>query len=125
MNPTNPNTASLTDLVKIPGIGQTLAERIIAGRPYTKLDDLLWVSGIGPVLLDRLRPYLNDPSFEAEPAFETQPKPPARKNAEVDMLMYHPPPILNRFQIAGVLLGVVGVALVVGWIMSRQGADES
>ena len=52
------NTATTSELQSISGIGPVLAEKIIAGRPYKKVDDLLRVSGMGPKLLEKLRPYL-------------------------------------------------------------------
>jgi DNA uptake protein ComE-like DNA-binding protein len=42
------NTATGKELQYIKGIGPVLAERIIAGRPYKTVDDLLKVKGIGP-----------------------------------------------------------------------------
>lgn len=56
--PVDLNTATTSELQSISGIGQTLAARIIAGRPYKKVDDLLKVPGIGPRLLDRIRPHV-------------------------------------------------------------------
>jgi len=41
----------------INGIGPVLAERIIAGRPYKTIDDLLKVKGIGSKKLEKIRPY--------------------------------------------------------------------
>ncbi|HID31515.1 MAG TPA: hypothetical protein EYP19_16150, partial [Desulfobacterales bacterium] len=41
------NTASEKELQSIKGIGPVLAARIIAGRPYKTVDDLLKVKGIG------------------------------------------------------------------------------
>jgi len=52
------NTADARDLQSIPGIGPVLASRIIAARPYKTVDSLLRVTGIGPRLLDKIRPYL-------------------------------------------------------------------
>lgn len=54
----NLNTASPRELQAISGIGPVLASKIIAGRPYGCVDDLLNVSGVGPRLLRRIRPYL-------------------------------------------------------------------
>lgn len=52
------NTASGKELQSIKGIGSVLAERIIAGRPYKTVDDLLKVKGIGPKKLENIRPYV-------------------------------------------------------------------
>jgi competence ComEA-like helix-hairpin-helix protein len=51
------NTASKKELQSIKGIGPVLAARIIAGRPYTTVDDLLKVKGIGQKKLEKIRPY--------------------------------------------------------------------
>ncbi len=52
------NRASLAELEALPGIGPTLARRIVAHRPYLRLEDLLRVPGIGPKTLERIRPYV-------------------------------------------------------------------
>ncbi len=51
------NTASKEELMSINGISPNLAERIIAGRPYKNVDDLLKVKGIGQKKLEKIRPY--------------------------------------------------------------------
>jgi competence ComEA-like helix-hairpin-helix protein len=51
------NTASREELLAINGIGPVLSERIIAGRPYKTVDQLLKVKGIGPKNLEKFRPY--------------------------------------------------------------------
>jgi len=52
------NTATARELQTISGIGPTLATKIIAGRPYKNVDDVLRISGMGPKLLERVRPFL-------------------------------------------------------------------
>lgn len=54
----NINTASLEKLVTLPGVGPALAQKIMGGRPYTSIDDLLKVSGIGHVKLEKLREHV-------------------------------------------------------------------
>ena len=53
----NLNTASEKELQSIKGIGPVLAKRIIAGRPYRTVDDLLKVKGISTKKLETIRPY--------------------------------------------------------------------
>lgn len=49
------NEASAAELQTLPGIGPKLAERIMANRPYLKVDDLLRVSGIGSMTIEQFR----------------------------------------------------------------------
>ena len=51
------NSASRRRLEGVPGVGPALASRIIEGRPYAQVDDLLRVSGIGERTLERMRPW--------------------------------------------------------------------
>ena len=56
------NQASLHELDSLPGLGRSKAAAIIAHReahgPYTRLDDLLEVSGIGPGTVRSLEGYV-------------------------------------------------------------------
>ncbi len=52
------NTATEKELQTIKGIGPVIAGRIIAGRPYKAVDDLIKVKGIGSKKLEKIRPYV-------------------------------------------------------------------
>jgi competence ComEA-like helix-hairpin-helix protein len=57
----DPNTAPADSLELLPGIGKTLADRIVAYRQQHRFDrevDITEVRGIGPKLYERIRPYL-------------------------------------------------------------------
>lgn len=54
----NVNTAAATELETLPGIGPSKAAAIIANRPYTTVDDLERVPGIGARTLEQLRPLV-------------------------------------------------------------------
>ena len=54
--PVDVNAASPDEIASLPGIGPTIAARIVAGRPYASIDELLDVEGIGPKRLAAIRP---------------------------------------------------------------------
>jgi len=57
----NLNTAPSTQLEQLPGIGPSLADRIIRHRerrPFTSVEQLTGVRGIGPKTLDAVRPLV-------------------------------------------------------------------
>ena len=68
----DPNTATAAELRLLPRVGQTLADRIVQyrqqqlplqpGQPvFRKLKDLDPIPGIGPAMLEQLRPHLRFP----------------------------------------------------------------
>jgi len=57
----NPNTAARDELMRLPMIGETLANRIIEAaeeQPFTKPEDLLRVQGLHKGTLEAIRPFL-------------------------------------------------------------------
>ena len=58
----NINTATVEELQTLRGIGEQKAGDIVRYReengPFTRLEDLLKVSGIGPTTLENLRPFI-------------------------------------------------------------------
>jgi hypothetical protein len=52
------NNASAAQLAAVKGLSRKVASEIVKRRPYASIEDLLDVRGIGPKLLDKLRPYL-------------------------------------------------------------------
>lgn len=62
--PTQPldlNNASLQQLQKLPGVGQSTAEKIVAYRmlhPFTRIEDVMEVKGIGQAKFLKMKPFI-------------------------------------------------------------------
>jgi competence protein ComEA len=57
-SPLDVNGASAPELARLPGIGPTLAARIVGARPFSAVDELARVPGLRPSTLERVRPRL-------------------------------------------------------------------
>lgn len=62
----NPNTGARDELMRLPGIGETMALRIIEGRPFKDADALLKVPGIGQGVLGKILPFIHFEDGEGE-----------------------------------------------------------
>ena len=57
-NPMDLNQATVEELKQLRGVGDVMAKRIITGRPYGKVEDLLKINGIGAKTLQKMIPYV-------------------------------------------------------------------
>jgi competence ComEA-like helix-hairpin-helix protein len=66
------NSATVHELEELPYISAKVARAIVQGRPYSDPEDLLRVRGIGPKLLEHIRPHITL-AKHANP--QTEPRP--------------------------------------------------
>jgi DNA uptake protein ComE-like DNA-binding protein len=55
----NLNTASLKEVEAIKGVSKTLAKQIVDERPIASVDKLLSLKGMGPKLLEKIKPQIS------------------------------------------------------------------
>jgi competence protein ComEA len=70
------NSADWPELMQLPGVGPTLAKRIVQSRqtagPFADQDDLRRVRGIGPKTMEQIRPYLRPMPESANAAVQRE-----------------------------------------------------
>ncbi len=132
----DPNRATAVELDRLPGVGPAIAEALVRSRdeegPFREAGDLLRVRGVGPALLERMRPHLElSPvglsaprrSIPAGSAFRAPPATPGRAPAAAP----HPRPTpaldLNRADTLSLqALPGVGPALARRIVAAREEA---
>ncbi len=72
------NRAGVEELCRLPGVGTSLAERIIAARPFNSAQDLIRVRGISLRQVDKLLPFITAieelaPASAAEVSMDDRP----------------------------------------------------
>jgi len=71
----DPNTAPADSLELLPGIGKTLADKIVEYRQLNRFEkevDIINVNGIGPRMYERLKPYLKIQKWSTTPVSEPE-----------------------------------------------------
>ncbi len=56
--PININVASVLVLQLLPGVGEKTALKIVEGRPYRRIEDIMRIRGIGEKKFAKMRPYI-------------------------------------------------------------------
>ncbi len=65
------NRASVTELMRLPGLGQKRAQAIVASRakqPFRRVEDVLAVKGLGPAWLAKVKGSVSVGGVTASPA---------------------------------------------------------
>jgi hypothetical protein len=79
--PVNVNTATQQELEALPGVGAATAKKIIAGRPYSSVDELS-KAGVSAKTLQQIKPMVTAGTSAPAPAPAPKPKPtPVPKSA--------------------------------------------
>lgn len=98
------NLATADELSQLPGVGEALAVRIVAGRPYKQVDDLRRVSGLGASTLEGFRDRVMV-------APTNHPREPTRPTT-VATAAPSPTPTYSRRQVVGLLTLSVVLSII-------------
>lgn len=66
------NTADISTIMQLPGIGAGLAKAIIDNRPYSTIDDLLKVPSIGEKRFSRIKEFIDLPESSSPSALPSR-----------------------------------------------------
>ena len=100
VNRVNINRASAEELERLPGIGPVLARAIVELRerqgPFQSVDDLLPIRGIGPVLVERLRPLVTFGEEAPRRPMKDETEPDVRPVAGPEVIVEEEPELLGE-----------------------------
>lgn len=122
------NSASPEELDELPGVDRTLAESIVAARPFRSLGDLNAIAGLTPDIMAGLLPHVTVQRPPAAPGgvarltgnlSQPQPAEPARDYAYLRRGPYsrrlYSIPVKTRYRLlAGLVYGLLALALLSG-----------